>query len=133
MIVEKPDALLRLCIDPKPLNQYVRSEYFQIPISNGIVNKLTGASVFSVIAMKDGFWQLQLDDKSADLCCFNSPFGCYRFNRLPFGISMAPETFMRKSFEIFGNIPGVQIFFDDLIIYGISEEEHDNSLKQVFN
>lgn len=133
MIVEKPDKSLRLCIDPKPLNQYIRREHFLIPTANDILSRLTGKTIFSVIDMKEGFYQLELDDKSADLCVFNSPFGRYRFNRLPFGIKSAPEIFSRKCFEIFGDIPGVEIYFDDLIISGTDEVSHDIALKEVFN
>lgn len=49
--------------------------------------------VFTVLDFKDGFWQVVLDSEFADLCAFSSPFGCYKFNRLPFGISMTPEYF----------------------------------------
>lgn len=133
MIVEKPDKSLRLCIDPKPLNKYICREHYSIPTSNDITSQLTGKCIFSVIDMKDGFWQLQLDDESADLCTFNSPFGRYRFNRVPFGISSAPELFQRKSYEIFGDIPGVEIYFDDLIIGGVDEKSHDIALKEVLD
>lgn len=131
VIVEKPDKSLRICIDPKPLNKYIRREYYTIPTSTDIIGRLTGQKLFSVIDMKDGFHQLQLDEKSADLCAFSSPFGRYKFNRVPFGISSAPEIFQRKNHEIFGDIPGVNIYFDDLIISGKNDIEHDEALKNV--
>nr|CAI5851190.1 unnamed protein product [Callosobruchus analis] len=133
MIVEKPDKTLRICIDPKPLNKYILREHFQIPTNSDIISRLTGSSIFSVIDMKEGFWQLQLDDYSADLCVFNSPFGRFRFNRLPFGISSAPEIFQKKIFEIFGDIPGVQVYFDDIIIFGKDENSHDKALVEVLD
>lgn len=37
---------------------------------------------------------------------------------MPFGISSAPEVFQRKNFEIFGDLQGVGLYFDDLIITG---------------
>lgn len=96
MLVEKPDKSLRLCIDPKPLNKYILREHFQIPTNNDIVSKLTGLCLFSVVDMKDGFWQVALDGNSADLCTINTPFERNRFNCLPFGIASAPEIFQRK-------------------------------------
>lgn len=37
MIAEKPNKSLRLCIDPKPLNKYIKREHFQIPTSTDII------------------------------------------------------------------------------------------------
>lgn len=132
MIVEKPDKTLRLCIDPKPLNKFILREHFLIPTTNDIISKLSGKSVFSVIDMKDGFWQLELDKKSSDLCVFNTPFGRYKFNRLPFGISSSPELFQRKNFEIFGDIKGLNIYFDDMILASENQVEHDKALFEIF-
>lgn len=123
IIVEKPNKSLRLCIDPKPLNKF---------ICRSLVCRLTGKTVFSVIDMMDGFWQLQLDNSSADLCVFNTPFGRHRFNRVPFGISCAPEILQRKNYEIFGDISNVEISCDDIIISGVDEASHDHALKHVF-
>lgn len=132
MIVEKPDKSLRLCIDPKPLNKYICREHFSIPTSSDIIGKLTGNKIFTVIDMKHGFWHLSLDKDSSDLCTFNTPFGRYKFKRLPFGISSAPEIFQRKCFEIFGDIKGLSIYFDDLILASKNENEHDKSLLEIF-
>lgn len=132
MIVEKPNKSLRLCIDPKPLNKYICREYFQIPTAADIISKLTAKNIFSVIDMKDGFWQIVLDKESSDLCTFNTPFGRYKFNRLPFGICSAPEIFQRKNFELYGDICGVNIYFDDIIVASTNEAEHDRALFEIF-
>lgn len=79
--------------------------------------------------MRQGFWQIQLDEESSEYCTFNSPFGCYKFNRLAFGLKSSPEVFQKKNEEIFGDIPGVRIYFDDIIISGATEEDHDKSMK----
>jgi len=123
MIVEKPNGALRLCLDPKPLNKYICREYFTIPKCDDILSRLEGKTLFTVIDMKDGFWQIQFSKESSDYCTFNTPFGRYKFNRLPFGISSAPEIFQKKNTEIFGGIPGVDIYF---------EQEHDIALSTVF-
>lgn len=61
-----------------------------------------------------------------------TPFGRYRFLRLPFGISSAPEYFhsiLTKSFE---GIDNILIYIDDILIYGKTKEEHDKALIAVF-
>lgn len=56
-----------------------------------------------------------------------APFGRYRFNRVPF-VFCAPEMFQRKMVQIFGDIPGVEIYFDDIYISGVDNNEHDKTL-----
>ena len=75
--------------------------------------------------MKDGFWHVELDDESNKLVTFNTPFGRYSFTRLPFGISSAPEVFQKRAQQAFGDIQGVAVVFDDIIIGASSLEEHD--------
>lgn len=91
MIVENPNGLLPLCLDPKPLNKYICREHFLIPKCDVILSLLEGKTIFSVIDMKDGFWQIELNERSPNLCTFNTPFGRYNFNRVPFGLNSIPE------------------------------------------
>ena len=82
--------------------------------------------------MKDGFWNIELDEESSKLCTFNSPFGRYSFTRLPFGIKSAPEVFQKRMSDVFGNIPGIFIVFDDIITAACDDSEHDTILRQLF-
>ena len=80
---------------------------------------------------KDGFWQVNLDEESSYLCTFNTPFGRYRFKRMPFGISSAPEVFQKKNEALFDDISGVEIIFDDIIVAAESEVEHDTIVRKL--
>lgn len=121
-IVEKPDGSLRVCIDPIPLNECIRREHYQIPSSEEIFSRLSDKKVFTVLDLKNGFWQLRLDKESSELTTFMTPFGRFKFNRMPFGINSAPEVFMKKMIALFGDIEGVEIFFDDIVIGGKDKE-----------
>ncbi|GBM97684.1 Uncharacterized protein K02A2.6 [Araneus ventricosus] len=131
VIVEKPNGKLRICLDPRNLNKAIKREHYVIPSVDEIISRLEGKQCFSVLDLKEGFWQVPLDTDSAELCTFNSPFGRYKFNRLPFGICSAPEVFQKKNQKLFGDIKGVEIYFDDLIIAGKNKEEHDKILVEV--
>lgn len=131
VIVEKPNGDLRLCLDPKELNQAVKREHFLIPSVDEIAGKLSNKKYFTVLDMKDGYWQIELDKESSDLMTFGTPFGRYKFTRLAFGICSAPEVFQKKNFEVFGDLLGVGLYFDDLIVTGSTEAEHDQNLKLV--
>jgi hypothetical protein len=131
VIVEKKNGKLRLCLDPTDLNVAIKRAHHVTTTTEDVAVQLAGKTVFSTLDMQDGFWQIKLDEESADLCCFHTPFGRYRFNRLPFGTKQSPEVFAKKIWSIFGDIPGVQIVCDDLIIAGASADEHDETLRKV--
>lgn len=61
---------------------------------------------------------------NSELCTFNTRFGRYKTERLPFGISCAPEIFHKKTAEMFADIPGVEIGSHDYIESGVNEAEH---------
>ncbi|KAG7312060.1 hypothetical protein JYU34_001506 [Plutella xylostella] len=132
VIREKKDGTLRICLDPKDLNEVLLREYYLIPTLEEIIPNLCNKNIFSVLDLSEGFYNIKLTKESSDLCTFNSPFGCYKFNRLPFGLSVAPEIFQKYNERAFGDIPGVIIYCDDLLLCADSEAEHDAILKQVF-
>lgn len=133
VIIEKPNGALRICLDPRDLNKAIKREHHIIPTADEIISNLEGKHIFSVLDLKDGFWQVPLDEESSNLCTFNSPFGRYKFKRMPFGIASAPEVFQKRNANLFSDIENVQVYFDDIIIMGSSEKEHDETLVKVLD
>ena len=120
---------LRICIDPRNLNQAIMREHYPLPTIDDITHKLTGAKVFSVLDAKCGYWHLRLDEASSKLTTFNSPFGRWRFMRMPFGIVSAQEIFQRKAHETLEGLKGVEVLIDDILVYGRTKKERDTNLK----
>lgn len=129
--VTKPNGSLRICLDPKYLNEALLVPKCEIPRCDDIFAELFDKRYFTVFDLKDGFWQVKLDYESSLLTTFNSPLGRFRWNRLVMGISSAPEIFMNKMRELFGDIQGVYPYFDDLIVTGTDEADHDANLESV--
>ncbi|GFW60405.1 hypothetical protein TNCV_942721 [Trichonephila clavipes] len=115
VIVEKPNGNLRLCLDPRDLDKVIKREHYQIHCTDDIISRLEGKKIFSVVDLKDYFWHVPLDEVSSEICTFNTPFGRYKFNKMPFGIVSAPEVFQKRNQKLFGDIEGVEIYFDDTI------------------
>ena len=91
--VKKSDGSIRLCIDPKPLNKALKRNHYPHPVIEDLLPNLSKAKVFTVLDAKNGFWHVQLDQESSYLTTFATPWGHYRWKRMPFGISAAPEEF----------------------------------------
>ncbi|RXN06058.1 Transposon Ty3-I Gag-Pol [Labeo rohita] len=130
-ITEKKNGSLRVCLDPRDLNKAIKRQHHSIPTPDEVCSNLAGKSIFTILDEKDGYWQIKLDEPSSKLCTFNSPWGRYCFRRLPFGIRSASEVFQQKNCETFGDIQGVHIIADDMIIAASSEQEHDEILDKV--
>ena len=87
---------------------------------------------------RNRFWHIQLDDARSDLTTFGTPWGRFRWLRLPFGISPPSEQFQRRLEEALEGLSGVKTIHDDILIYGCgsSDEEalanHDRNLEALF-
>lgn len=130
VLVEKPDGKLRLCIDPQYLNKAIKRSHFQLPTLEEITSSLSGAKFFSHLDASKAFLMVVLDERSSKLCTFATPFGRFRFLRMPFGLCSASEVFHNAMYKIFC-MDGVELFIDDLLIFGKTKEEHDKRLDAV--
>jgi len=92
---------------------------------------LSDAKYFSVLDATSGYWQIKLDEESSFLTTFNTPFGRYRFTRMPFGIHSAQEVFQKTMDMAFEDIDGCKSIIDDMLVWGSSKEDHDNNLSKV--
>ena len=129
--VVKPNGKLRICIDPRNLNQNVKRQHYPTRTVDEILTRMPNAKVFSVLDANSGYWQIRLDHESAKLCTFNTPYGRYMFKRLPFGLSSSQDIFQRVMTEMFEDIPGVEVVVDDLLVWGEDNEQHDSRLTKV--
>jgi len=69
-----PKETLRICLDLKDLNKAIRREHHVIPTLEEILPKLAGAKFFSIVDVKCGYWNVNIDLESSYLTTFNSPF-----------------------------------------------------------
>ncbi len=78
--------------------------------------RFVGEKCFTRIDARHGFWQVKLDEKSSKLCTMGTPWGHYRFLRLPFGVHLALEVFNRIMTEIFEDFEEVDTSMDDVVL-----------------
>ncbi len=128
VVARKPNGKLRICIDPRTLNPHLEREEMLMPDVDSIISDLELAKVLSVIDLEAGFWQVGVDEESAKLLTFSTPWGRFQYNRLPFGISVAPEIFHKAVLDALQGIPGVEVFVDDILVHGPTDETHDKRL-----
>lgn len=132
VVVEKPNKV-RICLDPRDLNRAIKRPHYPMKTVEEVATQLNGATIFSKLDASSGFWTIKLDEESSKLTTFNTPFGRYKYKRLPMGISSSPEVFQRTVSQIFENIDGVDVIIDDILIWGKNVDEHNRRLKLVLD
>ncbi len=125
MVTIKKPGKLRLCLDPRDLNKAIKRPKYQMPTLDEVLPNLANAKIFTVLDAKDGFHQVELDEASSKLTTFWTPFGRYRYLRMPFGISSAPEEWQRRLNEALIGLPGVICIADDILVYGAGDTEEE--------
>ena len=134
VVVPKKNGTLRICLDPKDLNKAIQREHYPMPTIEDIATRLHGAKMFTILDVRCGFWHVLLDEPSSFLTTFHTPFGRYRWKRMPFGICSAPEVFQRQMHQVIEGLHGVEVVADDFVVVGFGDTEqtanmdHDKNL-----
>ena len=133
VVVPKPNGNIRICVDLTKLNASVCRERHILPSVEQILAQIGDSTVFSKLDANAGFWQVKLSKESARLTTFITPYGRYCFNRLPFGITSAPEFFQKQMSKILTGLDRVVCMIDDVLIHGKTPQEHDQRLVAVLD
>ena len=128
--VEKSDGSLRLCLDPKDLNSAIeRNPYYSRKMDEiqAEIGKAHG-KLFTLLDVKSAYWQIKLDEESSLLTTFNTPWGKFRWLRLPFGLKIASDVFQQRLDAVINQIKHVSNIADDCLVYGSDPVQHDAAL-----
>ena len=118
---------LRICLDPRDLNEAFEREPYHISCVDEITAKLQGMTVFPIVDFKKGYRMVVLHPESRKLTCMVLSFGRFQWTRLPMGTVVAQEIFQSKLDSIFIGMEGVTGIADDMVIAGRDEMEHDRN------
>ncbi|XP_062710595.1 uncharacterized protein K02A2.6-like [Aedes albopictus] len=127
--VLKESGDVRLCIDMRRANQAVLRETHPLPLVDELLGSVSGAVVFSKIDIKDAYHQIEISEQSRPITTFVTKNGLYRFKRLMFGISCAPEIFQKTMENILAGLEGIIVYLDDVVLFGATEKEHNERLQ----
>ena len=132
--------MLRICIDPRPLNTALKRERYQLPVVQDIHPELPKAKVFWTVDLKSGYWHYVLTPESSILTTFATPHGRYRWICLPFSLSASSEIFQKHLTRTLENLSGVLCIADGILVHGTGETDeeavtvtvnHDRSLQDL--
>ncbi len=133
IVVRKKNRDVCLCVDYRKLNVQTIRDAYALPNLEESFSALAGSQWFSVMDLKSGYYQVEMEEEDKPKTAFTCPLGFWEFNRMPQGITNAPSTFQRLMERCMGDIhlKEVLVFLDDLIVYSDSLEEHESRLISV--
>ncbi|KAL0420644.1 UNVERIFIED_CONTAM: Transposon Ty3-G Gag-Pol polyprotein [Sesamum latifolium] len=133
LFVKKKDGSMRLCIDYRQLNRITIKNKYPLPRIDDLLDQLKGATVFSKIDLRSGYWQLRIEEGSISKQLLGRGMATMNLFVMPFGLTNAPAAFMslmNKTLQPFLD-QFVIVFIDDILIYSRSPEEHEQHLRTV--
>ena len=131
--VPKKDGSLRICIDYRRLNSVTVPDPYYMCTLEEILEKVGNSGCLSKLDLSKGYYQIGMDEESKDKTAFVTPFGKFRFNRMPFGLRNAPAIFQRTMEEVLrGCFECAAPYIDDILVFSENGGEHAGHLREVF-
>lgn len=119
---------VRICIDMRRANAAIIRENHPLPTMDQLLPKIRGAKLFSKLDVKQAFHQIEIMPSSRHITTFITSKGLYRYKRLMFGISCAPEIYQKVMEKMLITCEGTINFIDDILVFGADEQEHNQRL-----
>lgn len=136
VVTKKKSGEYRVCVDFRQLNSMVLKDGFPVPIVEDIIQQLHNVKFFCTMDLENGFFHVPIEESSKKYTAFVTKQGLFEFNRAPFGFCNSPAYFIRYVNYIFQELVNgdiMQLYMDDIVIYGESEEVCFEKLKMVLD
>jgi hypothetical protein len=122
-----------MCVDYHSLNEVTIKNKYPLPRIEDLFDQMKGASVFSKIDLRSGYYQLKIRESDIPKTAFRTRYGLDEYTVMSFGLTNAPAYFMYLMNKVFMEYLAkfVVVFIDNILIFSKTEEEHEKHLRMV--
>lgn len=135
LLVKKKDGSYHFCVDFRQLNALTTKSKFHVPVFDQHMDEHAHASWFSKLDLRAGFHHILMEPGESFKTAFQTHLGQYEFNVMAFGLPGATGTFQGTMNTTLA--PGLRrfviVFFDDILVYSRTFEDHLEHLALVFS
>ncbi|UYV83328.1 hypothetical protein LAZ67_23000576, partial [Cordylochernes scorpioides] len=133
VLVKKKNGSWRFCVDYRHLNKITKKDVYPLPRIDDTLDCLRGASYYSSMDLRSGYWQIEVDEADHEKTAFITPDGLYEFKVMPFGLCNAPATFERMMDTLLRGLKWSMrlCYLDDIIVFSSTFDEHVRRLELV--
>ena len=114
------------------MNAAHKDYHYPLPSPEEVFNKLNGGKVFSKIDLSEAYLQIPVEENSSKLLCINTHRGLYKFDRLDFGIKVAPVIFQQVMDTTLSGFDFTFAYLEDIVISSKTKELHREHLNKVY-
>jgi hypothetical protein len=132
-MVRKKDGSWRPCGDYGQLNLQTVEDKYPLPNMADLAARLDGCNFFSKLDLRKGYLQVPVAATDIPKTAIITPFGLFKFLRMPFGLRNAGMTFQRLMDSLLGNLPFAFMYLDNILVASPSAADHQRHLAAVFS
>ena len=121
----------RMVVDGRKFNTKTRKQCPSLDTCEQIIQCIPKGSIKTLLDLKDGFFQLELDKASRKHCALITQDGRFEFERAPQGAQQSPGAFHSRIKEKFEELENVKVYVDEILIIHDSKQEVIKDIKKV--